>query len=276
MDQKRSTVADRRLNELGSFLAARRAEVTPTEVGLPHTGSRRLRGLRREEVAMLAGVGASWYAWIEQGRAKNVSPSVLSAIANVLRLNEAQRQYMMRMAGYAAPVVPGRTAVVDHELTGPVVDSFLPNPAYFLDRYWNIVAANVAARRLLDVDGPCNYLDLLFGHPASRERFPHWEHEAAEAAGRLRAQRAELLDDPVFEALIRRLRAKSPAFTEVWDRHIVSNEAASVQTLHHPQLGRVSLQQLWLQIAAYPGLQLVLLHPGVRESAGRGTLRAAA
>ncbi|NUR25774.1 MAG: helix-turn-helix domain-containing protein, partial [Catenulispora sp.] len=190
MDQQRTTIADRRLNELGSFLTARRAEVTPAQVGLPHTGSRRLRGLRREEVAMLAGVGASWYAWIEQGRAKNVSPSVLSAIANVLRLDGTQRSYMMRLAGYAAPAPTGGAAVVDHEMTGPVVDSFLPNPAYFLDRYWNIVAANAAAHRLLDLDGPCNYLDLLFGHPAARQRFPHWEQEAAEAAGRLRAQRA--------------------------------------------------------------------------------------
>jgi transcriptional regulator with XRE-family HTH domain len=276
MDEGRVKAADRRLGELGSFLAARRAEVTPHEVGLPSLGSRRLPGLRREEVAMLAGVGASWYAWIEQGRAKNVSPSVLSAIANVLRLNETQREYIMRLAGYAAPAQRTRPPAVDHDLTCLVVDSFLPHPAYFLDRYWNIVAANDAATRLLGIDGPCNYLDLLFGHPSVRERFPQWEQDAEQAAGRLRAQRAELLDDPLFEALIQRLRTKSRAFAEAWDRHVVCNEASTVQTLHHPELGPVSLKKLCLQMPAYLGLRLVLLHPGLPGPAEWNVVSAAA
>ncbi|MEV4412769.1 helix-turn-helix transcriptional regulator [Catellatospora sp. NPDC049609] len=275
MDVERFKAAGR-LGELGSFLAARRAEVTPGQVGLPHTGSRRLRGLRREEVAMLAGVGASWYAWIEQGRAKNVSPSVLSSIANVLKLDDTQRQYMMRLAGYAAPPQADGPSAFDHDLIGSVVDSFLPNPAYALDRYWNIMAANETAARLLDIDGTCNYLELLFCHPNARERFPCWEQDAAKAAGRLRAQRAEALDDPLFEALIQRLRAKSRAFAEVWDRHIVSNDAGVVQTVHHPELGRLSLRQLCLQVAAYPGMQLILLHAGMPGAAQWDALAAPA
>ncbi len=272
MTEERTKIADRRLGELGSFLAARRAEVTPAEVGLPNTGSRRLQGLRREEVAMLAGVGASWYAWIEQGRARNVSPSVLSSIANVLRLDETQRQYIMRLAGYAAPVQPGPPSAVDHDLSRRVVDSFLPNPAYFLDRYWNIIVANEAATRLLELGGSCNYLDLLFCDPVAHERFPCWEQDAMEAAGRLRAQRAELVDDPLFDALIHRLRTTSRTFTDIWDRHVVSNEVGTAHTVHHPELGRVSLRQLCLQIPAHPGMQLILLHPGLADAPDRDAL----
>jgi transcriptional regulator with XRE-family HTH domain len=263
------TLIDLKFAELGSFLAARRAEVTPQQVGLPNTGPRRLSGLRREEVAMLAGIGASWYTWIEQGRAKNVSPNILTAIAEVLSLNETQRQYMMRLAGYAVPLPP--LSPEDHrELSLSAVNGFLPNPAYVLDCYWNISVANSAAVRLLGIDGQwTNYLDLLFNHPQAADRFPCWEQEAANAVAHFRAECAEMLGDPRLGALIARLRDKSAMFAKLWERYLVSDEPPAVQILNHPELGQVSLIRLSLEVTSRSGLKLVLLRPRSTGTADR-------
>lgn len=262
--------ADLKFAELGDFLAARRAEVTPEQVGLPGGGSRRLTGLRREEVAMLAGVGASWYAWIEQGRAKNVSPEILAAIAHVLRLDEAQCLYAMRLAGYAAPRRPRLPTEEDRRLSAVIVERHLPNPAYFIDRYWDIVAANSSAVRLLGIEGARpNYLELLFLAQGVRERFPCWESDAAQAVARFRAQSGEFLGDPRLAALIGHLREGSQVFAELWDRHQISDGSSSEQVLCHPGLGRVALTRLDFDLAARPGLQLVLLNSSPGESADR-------
>jgi len=254
-------LTDLKFAELGSFLAARRAEVTPQQVGLPNTGPRRLPGLRREEVAMLAGIGASWYTWIEQGRAKNVSPNILTAIADVLGLNQTQRQYMMRLAGYAAPF-PRLPPEDNRELSSDVVNGFLPNPAYVLDCYWDISVANSAAERLLGIDGQwTNYLDLLFNHPLAADRFPRWEQEAASAVAHFRAESAEMLGDPLLDALIARLRDESATFAKLWDRYDVDDESPGIQVLNHPDLGEVSLTRLSLDVTSRSGLKLVLLRP---------------
>lgn len=248
--------------ELGSFLAARRAEVTPEQVGLPGGGSRRLTGLRREEVAMLAGIGASWYAWIEQGRAKNVSPEILEAIAHVLRLNEVECLHVMRLAGYAVPRRPRNPVDDDRRLAMRVVDSFLPKPAYFMDRYWDVLAANRTATRLLGLEGANhNYLETLFLDPRARDRFADWEQVADEAVARFRTQSGEFLGDPRLTALAQHLREGSPVFADLWERHRFSDGTQVMQELTHPGLGQVRLSQICLDFAARPGLQLVLLDP---------------
>jgi transcriptional regulator with XRE-family HTH domain len=254
--------ADLRFAELGSFLAARRAEVTPEEVGLPGGGSRRLTGLRREEVAMLAGVGASWYAWIEQGRAKNVSPEILASIAGVLRLDEAQCLYVMRLAGYAAPRRPRGPVEDDERMRSRLVDDFLPNPAYFMNRYWDITAANSTAVRLLGLEGKRpNYLEMLFLDRYARRRFPFWEREAAEAVARFRTQSGEFLGDSRLTALIGYLRECSPVFADLWDQHRISDGSNITQVVRHPELGQVPLTQVGLDLTCSPGLQLILLSP---------------
>ncbi|MEV4878685.1 helix-turn-helix domain-containing protein [Streptomyces cyaneofuscatus] len=253
-----------RFAELGSFLAARRAEVTPEQVGLPGGGSRRLPGLRREEVAMLAGIGASWYAWIEQGRAKNVSLEILKAIARALRLNEVEFQYMARLAGYT---VADRSQGPmgdddDRRLAAGVVDSFLPKPAYFVNRYWDIVAANRSAARLLGLEGANhNYLESLFLDPLAPGRFADWEAVATEAVAHFRTRSGEFLGDPRLAALTQYLRECSPAFADLWDRHRFSDGTQAGLVLLHPDLGRVRLSQICLDFTARPGLQLFLLEP---------------
>lgn len=248
--------------ELGSFLAARRAEVTPEQVGLPGGGSRRLTGLRREEVAMLAGIGASWYAWIEQGRAKNVSLEILKAIAHVLRLNEVECLHVMRLAGHAVPRRPRNPVDDDRRLAMRVVDSFLPKPAYFVDRYFDVVAANSIATRLLGLEGANhNYLESLFLDPGARDRFADWERAADEAVARFRTQSGEFLGDPRLAALTQYLRECSPVFADLWKRHRFGDGAHVTQVLCDPDLGQVCLSQICLDFAARPGLQLILLDP---------------
>ncbi|WP_419992836.1 helix-turn-helix transcriptional regulator [Streptomyces boninensis] len=257
-----SRPADLRFAELGSFLSARRAEITPDQVGLPGGRSRRLTGLRREEVAMLAGIGASWYAWIEQGRAKNVSPEILAAIAQVLRLDGAQCLYIMRLAGYAGPRSPEGDGDADRQLHREIADGFLPSPAYFLNRYWDITAANSTAVGLLGIDEPHpNYLEMLFLDQSAPERFPCWERDVAEAVARFRTQSSEFLGDPRLAALTGYLRECSPVFADLWEQHRISDGASTAQVLQHHELGQVSFTRTGLDLGVRPGLQLILLSP---------------
>lgn len=218
---------------------------------------------------MLAGIGASWYTWIEQGRAKNVSPNILAAIADALCLNEGQRQYMMRLAGYATPS-PRLSPENHRELSTSAVNGFLPNPAYVLDCYWDIDVANSTAVRLLGIEGQwTNYLDLLFNHPQAANRFPHWEQEAANAVAHFRAESAEMLGDARLDALITRLRDTSPVFAKLWDRYHVNDEPPIVQVLNHPELGELPLTRLSLDVTSRSGLKLVLLRPRSADAADR-------
>jgi transcriptional regulator with XRE-family HTH domain len=266
-----ATPEDLKFAELGSFLASRRAEVTPEQVGLPGGGIRRAPGLRREEVAMLAGVGASWYAWIEQGRARNVSAEILAAIADVLTLSGTQRQYVMRMAGYSPPDALDGLGDENPRFLMQVLDDYLPNPAYCLNRYWDMVAANSSARRLLGVgDSPsANYLELLFTRPGADRRFPAWELEAAEAVTRFRTQAGEFLGDRRLDALIQGLCERSPLFAELWDRHRIADLPCSNQVICHPELGEVPFTRVALDFVCHTGLQLILLSPQSSTAAAK-------
>ncbi|MFJ3927310.1 helix-turn-helix domain-containing protein [Streptomyces sp. NPDC090022] len=253
---------DPKLAELGNFLAERRAEVTPQQVGLPGGAARRVPGLRREEVAMLAGIGASWYAWIEQGRAKNVSPEILASIAQVLRLDEAQRLYAMRLAGYATAGRPRGCADDDLPLLLRIVDGFLPSPAYVLDHYWDVSAANATATRLLGLSGERpNYLRTLFLDPAAHERLPRWEQEAAAAVAAFRVQSGDLLADTRLAALVSELTGRSPVFAALWARHRVADSGGRSQLVRHPELGELEFTRVSLCVTGRPGVQVILLSP---------------
>ncbi|MFF4170138.1 helix-turn-helix domain-containing protein [Streptomyces sp. NPDC001744] len=253
---------DPKLAELGNFLAERRAEVTPQQVGLPGGAARRVPGLRREEVAMLAGIGVSWYAWIEQGRAKNVSPEILGAIAGVLRLDEAQQQYALRLAGYAGAGRPQSCADDELPLLLRIVDGFLPNPAYVLNPYWDVMVANSSATRLLGLAGERpNYLEALFLDPAARERLPDWERDAAAAVAAFRVQSGDMLTDARLAALVRGLAERSPVFASLWARHLVAESGGETQSVRHPDLGELEFTRVSMCVGGRPGVQVILLTP---------------
>lgn len=266
--------SDRQLKELGQFLKVRRAEVTPTEVGLPTAGVRRTPGLRREEVALLAGVGVSWYTWIEQGRAENVSAEVLSAISRVLNLDEVQRQYVRRLAGLGSSH-SASSPPPDAESLQPFVDNWLPNPAYIADRVWNVVVANPAARELLALDsGDGNVIEDFFLNPQMRTRYPHWEQDAATLVARFRAHAANHPGDPLLAAAVDRLLAQSEQFSALWNAQEVQEDSCGIDLLEHPQAGELSLRRTTLDFTPRLGLRLTVFLPvpGTRAERALGLL----
>ncbi|MBB0244213.1 helix-turn-helix domain-containing protein [Streptomyces alkaliphilus] len=249
------------LKELGSFLSARRAEITPESVGLPQWGRRRTPGLRREEVAQLAGVGVSWYTWIEQGRALNVSLEIIEAIAKVLRLDDAQRMYVRRLAGHKAEL-DGPAFPLEASTFQPFVDNWLPNPAYILDHHYKAVAVNSTAYELLGLHGGSgNLLWDFFTHEPTRGRFPRHEEDAADLVARVRTHCARYPNDSGLNDLIQRLRGASEQFEELWNRHEVREDACGIDLFTHPLVGELALKRTCLSFPDRVSLRLVLFLP---------------
>ena len=256
------TPATGRREQLRDFLRTRRARLTPSDVGMPDGGRRRTPGLRREEVAVLAGVGVSWYTWLEQGRDIKVSGDVLDAIARALRLDRAEREHLYLLAGLNPPQAEaGPAAPITPELRR-VLDAWSPRPAYVRDRYWNFVAINDAAREVFgygDTDHNC--LVTYFTNVRYRSMQPHWAAAAPSVVARFRADAALRPDDPEYGRIIAGLLAVSPEFAELWPRHDVSGSTQAVKGIRHPDAGELVFEGTLLPLADRPGCTLVLFNP---------------
>ena len=205
----------RRRAELGAFLRARRRAVQPADVDLPAVGRRHVRGLRREEVALLAGIGTSWYTLLEQGVVRNVSERTLLAIAHALRLNPRERDHLLALAGDGVvgpdAIAPATRHFVERIATGA---AFLVNPRYDVD-CWNAAADALfgfAARPATER----NLLQALFLDAVVRSRFVSWDQTARDMVGTLRDNFARF-GDASFAAFIDDLGARSPAFAALWE-----------------------------------------------------------
>lgn len=210
---------------------------------------------------MLAGVGLSWYTWIEQGRAKNVSAEILESIASALRLDDTQRTYMLELAGKPAPQPPAPPVPDRLPAADAVVEHWLPNPAYTLDRSWNVHSANTPARELLGIiPGVSNYLETFFGS-TGRLRAPDRQRQAAATVARFRAQAASAAADDEVAALIERMRAESAEFRELWDDYIVKEDSCTTETHHHERAGTMTFTRVTLAFTCRSGLTLNLLMP---------------
>ncbi len=235
----------RRREELADFLRMRRAALNPEEVGLPAGGRRRTPGLRREEVASLAGIGTTWYTWLEQGRDVRASLDVLEALARALRLNQAERTHLILLGrGEAPPPCKGPVERVSPTLRR-LIENLGPNPAYILGRRWDYLAWNDAAVALLGdfaaIPRPArNHAWLTFTDPSRREMFSDWERSARVLVAKFRADSARHIGDPEFESLISALRKTSPEFSRAWDRHEVSHSGEGRKDLRHPLAGTMS------------------------------------
>ncbi|WP_433342436.1 helix-turn-helix transcriptional regulator [Streptomyces sp. CA-253872] len=253
-----------RLRELRAFLTTRRARVRPEDVGLPAGGRRRTPGLRREEVAVLAGVGPSWYQWLEQGRDISVSPQVLDAVAGVLRLSSAERRHLYRLAGLNPPaleVAPDDLHMCDG--LGRLIEHWLPYPAHIMDTYWNLVMANRAATEVLGMHPglPYNCLIAFFTDPVYRSRAVTWEQVAPRVVAQFRALCAERPGDPGFAYVVEEARRASAEFDELWSRGDVSPSGQMRKELHHPLVGPLHMEATTLQVPARPDLVIVLHLP---------------
>jgi transcriptional regulator with XRE-family HTH domain len=256
----------RRRAELADFLRQRRASLQPEEVGLPGGGRRRTPGLRREEVAQLAGVGTTWYTWLEQGRDVRASFDVLEAIAGALRLTPAERNHLMLLGrGEQAP----EFRPPPERVTAPVrrlIENLGNNPAFILGRRWDYLAWNKAALAVLGdfthVPKPQrNHVWLSFMDPERRERFTDWERSIRLMVARFRADSAHHVGDPAFEELISALRRSSPEFCKLWKRHEVAHTGAGRKELNHPVVGRLVFEHAVFNPAETPEQRLALYSP---------------
>ena len=243
---------------LGEFLRARRARVRPGDVGLPAgTGLRRTPGLRREELAALAGVSIDYYIRLEQGRETNPSPAVLDALASALLLNEEERAHLHLLARHTArpgqpagnaprrgkpePGAAGAVRPGIHQL----LKTIRPCPAYVLNPVSDVLAANPEALALFYGLGdwpPCrrNTARYTFLHPAARALFADWQHSAATTAANLRAVAAADPGTPGLAALVDELTAHSPEFARLWQRYDIQRRRGEPKTFQHPQVGKIT------------------------------------
>jgi transcriptional regulator with XRE-family HTH domain len=250
-----------RRREAGAFLRSRRGRLAPSEVGLPKGFRRRTPGLRREEVAMLAGVGTTWYTWLEQGREVQPSEEVLSALAEVLRLDPAERHHLFSL--YDRSTQERRLPGEEHigEPLRHMVDGLAGQPAFVLGWRWDILAWNSAAEVVigpyagLDGNRP-NVLDLLFSDPAHRRLFVDWEKVARGALATFRADCAQYIGDPDFEGMVARLTRLSPEFGTWWSQHDVAPRLAGKKRLNHPTVGRMHFMFSMLAVGDRPGIKL--------------------
>ncbi|MFD0364834.1 helix-turn-helix transcriptional regulator [Nocardia sp. GCM10030253] len=253
MTSESPAVTQRRREQLRDFLRTRRARLAPGDVGLAAVGRRRTPGLRREEVAMLAGVGVSWYTWLEQGRDIKVSAEVLDAIGGALRLTAVERSHLYLLAGLNPPLSRGaRDAAVTPELRH-LLDAWAPRPAVLRDRYWNLLAINEAARTVFGYDGTDhNCLFTFFTNARHRAMHLHWESVAPTVVAAYRADAAHSPGDPGFDRVVDDLSAVSPEFADLWARHDVAAPAQAVKAVHHPEAGDLIFDMTSLAMADRP------------------------
>jgi transcriptional regulator with XRE-family HTH domain len=242
-------------NALGDFLLARRDQVRPQDVGLVSGGRRRAPGLRREELAMLAGISVEYYLRIERGRAQNPSPQVLGALARALKLDAPATHHLHYLANPTGSDCD-ELEIAAHALAD-VIDQF-PMPAIVANRYQDVLAANPIARALSPEFTPGqNFLRWRLLDPAARELYVNWDEATASAVGGLRDLTGPCPKDHRMRALIAEMFATSTRFGELWGRGDVGYGLGLTHMLH-PQVGKLYLYRNWLN-APYDGGQHVLM-----------------
>ncbi|MGW9214669.1 helix-turn-helix domain-containing protein, partial [Embleya sp. NPDC055664] len=271
--------------ELSEFLKSRRARLSPEDVGLrAYGGRRRVAGLRREELAGLAGVSVAHYTRLEQGRADSVSTEILATIGRALRLDEDERTYLNQLARPDARTCPG-TTVPPRPGLRHLVASFDATPAILVGRHTEVVAWNPVATALFGdfaamPEGERSISDLIFLRPDIRDLHgDNWERTAVEHVAHLRVLSACYRGDPRLTAHIERLRAASPEFARMWSSHPVARTGHRFYRLHHPVVGDLELYGELVTLPGdldYSGLDLFAAEPGsasehaLRRLAGLG------
>ncbi len=254
---------DTKMNELGVFLKARRAELTPRAAGLPDTtGPRRVTGLRREEVAQLASISTDYYTRIEQGRI-HVSAPVLTALADVLRLDEDQRRYLFSLAGKPSTRTRRRVTQKVQPQLQRLLDDLSATPAIVMGRRMDILSWNrLAAAMITDfAKVPVkhrNYVRILFTDPAMRTLYQDWDTVAKTAVAQLRMEAARYPDDPRLAALVGELSVQDAQFAQWWAARNVASLSTGTKAMNHPTVGELVLDWDTLTATTDAEQQLVI------------------
>ena len=253
-----------RRKELGAFLRSRRERIGPEQVGLRSLRRRRTPGLRREEVAQLAGVGITWYTWLEQGREINPSAQVLDAIARTLQLDVHEHSHLFTLAGLATTTIASECQALCPTIQ-PLIDQLEPFPAMVVNARLDLLAYNrVYASFFDDLDTipleDRNLLWLLFTHPQWRAAVVDWE-DVDRVVAEYRAAMAEHLDDPAWKTLVTRLHRASPEFSAVWERHDVQGVESRTKRTRHPTAGLLKVDYTNLWIGQQVGVRIVTYTP---------------
>lgn len=246
---------------LASFLRTRRERVLPAAVGFPVGKRRRTPGLRREELAQLAGISVTWYTWLEQGRDITVSSQVLESLAGALQLTAYEKNYLFVLAN----IRPTSVATSADEPLNPVLQLILDqqgaNPAYIMGRYWNILAWNRAASALFDFGDHANMLWYMFDRPAARQLIVDWEDRAQRLLAEFRADCSRYVTDPHFNQFVDALKTASPEFFDWWPLHHIISREGGRREFEHPLVGRLVLYQTTFHLSSTPEVKLVLHTP---------------
>lgn len=259
--------------EVREFLGTRRARITPEQAGLPiYGGNRRVPGLRREEVALLAGMSVDYYVRLERGNLSGASDSVLESLAHALQLDEAERTHLYDLARAATP--RGRRPTATASRVRPTIlrllDSMTDVPAYVRNARFDILAANRLGRALysplfdsplFERRGPANSARFLFLDPASKDFWVDWDKGADDSVAFLRTETGRAPHDRALTDLIGELTTRSEDFARRWARHDVKFHRSGVKNLHHPLVGDLALPYEAMELPSDPGLRLNFYTP---------------
>jgi len=247
---------------LGVYLRARRDLVTAEQAGIPDAGVRRVPGLRREEVAILAGISADYYMRLERGLDRNPSPQVLESIARVLHLDDEHFAHLLTLVT-DVPRRRRRRPRQQTPLSGALkLLASLAQPAFIENRYFDVLASNALARAIdprLAVGG--NQLRDMFLDPAGQALYPEWTVATECLMASLRLAVGNDIDDPRFIELTGELTLASPRFRQLWARHEVRGQTGGVVRFNHPQVGELALNRERMSIDGAEGMMLVVFHP---------------
>jgi transcriptional regulator with XRE-family HTH domain len=263
-DGQRASI-DVSVNRISTFLRSCRARVSPGDVGLPVLDRRRTPGLRREEVAALAGVSVTWYTWLEQGRDIRPSAQVLDAIARTLQFDPHEHSHLFTLAGVSTTTIAEECLGLCYTVQ-PLLDQLEPFPAIAVSSRLDLLAYNrVYASFYEDLETipieDRNILWLAFTHPPMRAAIVDWEDVAGRMVAEFRAAMAEHLDEPAWKTLVARLHRASPEFTTMWERHDVQGVESRTKRAMHPTVGLLRLDYTNLWLGQQVGTRIVAFSP---------------
>lgn len=247
--------------ELGEFLRARRAQRSPEDAGVVYSGRRKVAGLRREEVAVLAGVNADYYTRLEQGRESNPSPQVLDALCRALDLDADMREHLYRLARTAPETAPDAVPQTVSPELRQLMDGCTNTPAFVLNRTLDVLGGNALADALFSPFDPAdNLARMTFLDPAGRHFFTRWDWTAQATVANLRSAAGFDPNDPGLRRLVAELRDRSEEFRALWDSHQVRGKTREPKHLVHPDVGPLTLTYQAFDVRSAPGQQLIIYH----------------